>query len=297
MYEVLHDKFQDIIIPSESMVKIWGEGRWTEGPVYQPQLKTLIWSDIPNNRLIAFNEITEDCYIFNNDSGYQNGHTTDQFGRIIACEHLKRRVTRLEFDGSWKILSSEYNGKKFNSPNDVSVFIDGSIWFTDPTYGIDFNHLGSKSTKEMDFCGVYRISPDGKDVQPIIKNIRQPNGIAFSPDNKWLYVSDSGTTHDKNHPSVIFRYPIIDNKISIKDVEEFAVCKYGVFDGFRLDSNGNLFTSCEKGVEVYDPKIGIIGRILTPECVANLCFGGDKLNRLYITATSSLYAIYLNTKG
>lgn len=297
MYEIIHSKFEDLIIPGEPLELIWDGGRWTEGPVYHPQFQTLIWSDIPNNKLMAFNELSGESYVFRSACGYQNGHTLDAFGRIVACEHGSRSVTRQEFDGTWKTLANTFQGKRFNSPNDVTVAADGSIWFTDPTYGIDFNHLGQKAESETGTCGVYCLKPETGELSLVISELRQPNGVAFSPDSRWLYVSDSGTTHDASFTSVIMRYPFCITSGTCGKGEVFAECQHGVFDGFRFDGEGRLFTSSQVGVEVYDNELGLIGRLRTPECVANLCFGGEKRNRLYITATRSLYAVYLNTNS
>ncbi|EIC82846.1 SMP-30/gluconolactonase/LRE family protein [Serratia sp. M24T3] len=295
MYKVIHDSFNNIIFSEAKVETLWTGGRWLEGPVYIPSSKTLLWSDIPNNRILTFSEV--DCHtcVFENNIGHQNGHCLDLSGRVIACEHSGRRISRLGHYGHWELLTDSYQGKRLNSPNDVIVKSDGSIWFSDPTYGIDTDYLGKKQNAELNIHGVYRYDPETQSAELVIKSLLQPNGLAFSPDEKTLYVSDSGVTHAKDHPATITAYSVSNSGTSLDDARLFATCDNGVFDGFRVDKQGNIFTSCADGVAVYNVNGILMGKIIIPECVSNLCFGGPLRNRLYITGATSLYAVYVNT--
>jgi len=294
-YEVLDEDFRRKIRFSASVEQLYSGCRWTEGPAYFPAHRCLIWSDIPNDRMLRFNEVDGSVSIFRSPSNYANGNTIDRQGRLVTCEHGGRRVTRTEHDGSITVLADRYQGKSFNSPNDVVVKSDGSIWFTDPTYGIDSDYEGHEAEPEQDGSHVYRIDPDGK-VTRVLDDFEKPNGIAFSPDESLLYVADTGATHRPDGPRHIRRFHVDEQgKLSGGDV--FASLTDSLFDGFRLDSDGRVWTSAGTDVHCYEPDGRLTGKIKIGETVANLVFGGPKRNRLFICATSSLYSVIVAVNG
>ncbi|MEO1314221.1 MAG: SMP-30/gluconolactonase/LRE family protein, partial [Pseudomonadota bacterium] len=233
---------------------------------------------------------------FSTPCGYHNGHTMDREGRLVSCEHQGRRVSRIEHDGSVTTLAAAYDGKRLNSPNDVVVKSDGSIWFTDPTYGIDSEYEGDRAESEIGGSHVYRIDPQSGAVTAVATDFEKPNGLAFSPDESLLYIADTGATHVEGGPQHIRVFTVgADGALSGGAV--FAVSTNGLFDGFRVDLEGNIWTSAGDGVHCYTPEGDLIGKILTGEVVANVEFGGRKRNRLFICATTTLRAVYLNTQG
>jgi gluconolactonase len=294
-YEILDARFKTLIHGSAKLEQLWTGGRWTEGPVYVPAARHVIWSDIPNDRILRYDEVTGAAGDFESPAGNHNGHALDLEGRIIACEHGRRRVARLDHDGRWRPLADRFEGKRLNSPNDVVVKSDGSIWFTDPTYGIDTDYEGDAAPSEIGASNVYRVDPRDGAVTLVARDRVKPNGLAFSPDESMLYVSDTGRSHVPGLPPTISAYDVSADGRSLGESRVFATCEVGMFDGFRVDRHGNIFASSGDSVRVYAPDGKLIGRILVPETIANLCFGGPKRNRLYITATTSLYAIYVNS--
>jgi gluconolactonase len=296
-YVVADPRFRRLVIGHAGLDRLWTGGRWAEGPVYVPAQKALLWSDIPNDRLMRYDEPSGQVTMFESPCGHHNGHTLDRQGRVVACEHLGRRVSRLDADGVWRPLATAFRGKRLNAPNDVVVRSDGSVWFTDPTYGIDSDYEGARSASEIGACNVYRVDPETAEVTAVVTDMTRPNGLAFSPDETVLYVADTGISHDDTVSPDIRAYPVIADGRGLGDGRRFATCPAGVFDGFRVDEFGNLWCSSDVGVIVYAPDGTELGRILVPETVANVEFGGPKRNRLYITAKTSLYAIYVAVRG
>jgi len=294
-YEVLEEDFRRRVRFSASVERLHSGCRWTEGPAYFPAHRSLVWSDIPNDRMLRFDETDGSVSVFRSPAYYANGNTVDRQGRLVTCEHGGRRVTRTEHDGSITVLADRYQGGRFNSPNDVVVKSDGSIWFTDPTYGIDSDYEGHKAEPEQDGSHVYRIDPDGH-VTRVLDDFVKPNGLAFSPDERLLYVADTGATHRPDGPRHIRRFKV-DESGKLSGSEVFASLTDGFFDGFRLDSDGYVWTSAGEDVHCYAPDGRLTGRIRIGETVANLVFGGPKRNRLYICATSSLYAVLVAANG
>jgi gluconolactonase len=263
--------------------------RWAEGPCYFADTGVLIWSDIPNNRMLRFVDgLGVD--VFRQPSNCSNGNTRDREGRLVSCEHESRRVTRTEVDGTITVLADRYQGKRLNSPNDVVVKSDGSIWFTDPPYGIMSDYEGKKSESEQDGNYVYRLDPASNALSIVASDFDKPNGIAFSPDERQLFIADSG---QPRHMRVFD----VDDAKHLSGGRVFAECDAGCFDGFRFDTGGNLWTSTKAGVSCYAPGGELLGKIRVPEAVANLTFGGPKRNRIFITATTSLYAVFVNARG
>jgi gluconolactonase len=295
-FEVLDPRFGRLFVGSMRVERLWTGGRWCEGPAWFGAGRYLVWSDIPNNRMMRWDETDGSVSVFRSPSNNSNGNTVDRQGRLVTCEHQARRVTRTEHDGSITVLADRFEGKRFNSPNDAVVKSDGSIWFTDPAYGIDTDYEGDKSPPELDGCHVYRLDPGTGALARVATDFVRPNGIAFSPDESLLYVADTGRTHVDNGPAHIRRFEVgKDGKLSGGEV--FADSTAGLFDGFRIDEDGRVWTSAGDGVHCYDPDGTLIGKILIPEPVANVEFGGRKRNRLFICATSSLYAVYLSING
>jgi gluconolactonase len=296
-YDILDERFHALIIGHAKLEHLWTGARWSEGPVYVPSARHLIWSDIPNDRLLRFNEDNGSVSVFQQPCGFHNGHTLDKEGRIIACEHGARRISRLDHDGVWRTLCDQYEGKRLNSPNDVVVKSDGTIWFTDPTYGIDSEYEGYRAESEIGNSYVYRLDPRYGSLKAMITDRVKPNGLAFSRDEKTLYVSDTGATHIKGTPPAIHAYKVAEGDQPLKESSVFAVCSAGMYDGFRVDWKDNLWTSSANAVLCYTSDGDLIGRIPVPEIVGNLCFGGPNRNRLYIAGQTSLYSIFLNTRS
>jgi gluconolactonase len=297
MVAVVHDeRFSKLVLGSANLDKLASGCRWAEGPAYFAAGRYLVWSDIPNNRMMRFDETDDSVSVFRSPSFNSNGNMVDREGRLVTCEHLTRRVTRTEHDGSITVLADRYQGHRLNSPNDVIVKSDGSIWFSDPTYGIDSDYEGIRAESEIGGSNVYRIDGETLAVTLVLSDRVQPNGLAFSPDEKTLYVADSGTTHRPEMLSTLWAYPMSTSH-SVGDPSLFATCPAGLFDGFRCDILGNIWTSSGKDVCCFARDGTHIGTIPIGELVANVCFGGPRRNRLYICGQTSLYALYVNTRA
>jgi gluconolactonase len=290
-FVVLDKRFSELFAGHIRVDRLWTGAVWSEGPAWFAAGRYLIWSDIPNNRMLRYDDASGHVSVFRQPSMNSNGNTVDNQGRLVTCEHLMRRVTRTEIDGSITVLADKWQGKRLNSPNDAVVKSDDSIWFTDPSYGIDSDNEGDRASPEIDGCHAYRVDPKSGDVARIIDDMVRPNGLAFSPDEKLLYVADTGA------PRHIRRFAVSPDGKSVKGGEVFAVCTAGAFDGFRVDAEGRVWASSAEGVHCFDPDGTLIGKILIPEIVANVTFGGVKRNRLFICGTTSLYAALLMTNG
>jgi gluconolactonase len=294
--QILDKRFARLVNPNARLQRLYTGCAWAEGPAYFPAGRYLVWSDIPNDRMLRFDETSGHVSVFRQPAGYSNGNTVDRQGRLVTCEHGNRRVTRTEFDGSITVIADRVEGKRLNSPNDVVVRSDGSIWFTDPPYGIDSDYEGHKSTGEIGGNHLYRVDPASGAVTVAANDFVCPNGLAFSVDETLLYVADTGATHVENGPRHIRRFNVGgDGRLTGGEI--FAECPEGLFDGFRLDTEGRIWTSAGKAVLCYDPDGTLIGRVNVPEVVANVCFGGAKRNRLFICGTTSLYAVSVMGNG
>ena len=296
-FETLDERFDKLVFVNVNLERLYTGCRWAEGPAYFAAGKYLVWSDIPNDRVLRYDETSGAVSTFLAPANHHNGHTVDRLGRLISCEHRGRCVSRVEHDGTRRVLADRFQGKRLNSPNDAVVKSDGSIWFTDPTYGIGSDYEGDAAPEEIGGSYVYRLDPDSGDLTAVATDFVKPNGLAFSPDEKRLYIADTGSTHVKNGPRHIRVAEVGADGRSLGTAKLFAESTAGLFDGFRLDANGNIWTSAADGVHVYAPDATLIGKIKVPEVVANVCFGGPKRNRLYICATTSLYAVYVNARG
>jgi gluconolactonase len=261
----------------------------------------LLFSDIPNNRTLRWTEETGEVSVYQGASNYANGHCRDRQGRLLSCEHDTRRVTRTEYDGSVTVLMERFEGKQLNAPNDIVVHSDGGIWFTDPGYGIMSNYEGHKAAFALP-VRVYRLDPQGQKATVVADDLGKPNGLCFSPDEKRLYVVDSAMPKQKGDPIPIRVYDVVDG-VRLKNGQQFANMSPGFADGIRCDVDGNLWAAAGwagqgfDGVHIFAPDGKLIGKIHLPEPCANLCFGGAKRNRLFMTASQSLYSIYVGTQG
>lgn len=297
LYDIVDPRFARKVLGSARLEELHTGCRWTEGPVWFSDHDCLYFSDIPNQRVLRYVAADNSVSTYLSPSNFANGHTRDRQGRLISCEHGTRRVTRTEAGGSITVLADRFEGKKLNSPNDVVVKSDGSIWFTDPSYGIISDYEGFASPQEQPVHGVYRIDGQSGEITLMVGDFVQPNGLAFSPDESRLYIADSGASHDADVPRHIRAFEVVDGGEGLKDAGPFAVIDNGIPDGFRVDSDGWVWCSAGDGVQVFDPEGTLAGRILVPQRVSNLTFGGPRRNRLFITATTSLYAIYVNARG
>jgi gluconolactonase len=296
-FEVIEREFGACLANPERVQRLWTGGRWCEGPAWFAAHGTLVWSDIPNDRMLRWDDRNGTAGVFRAPSNNSNGNTVDREGRLVTCEHLTRRVTRTEHDGRITVLASHWQGKRLNSPNDVVVRSDGAVWFTDPSYGILSDYEGAPAESEIGACHVYRIDPQTAAVERVADDFVKPNGLAFSPDETTLYIADTGASHDPDGPRHIRRFSVDADGRSLSGGGVFAVCTRGFFDGFRVDTEGRLWCSAQDGVHVYTSDARLIGKIRIPETVANVAFGGAKRNRLFICGTSSIYAVYLKANG
>lgn len=292
--EVIDPRFTRLVHPMSKLEQLATGFTWTEGPVWFGDHQCVLFSDIPSRRIMRWSE-TEGVSVYRHDSGFNNGNTRDRQGRLIGCRHGHRDVVRTEHDGSITILAFEYAGRRLNSPNDVVVSSDGAIWFTDPTYGIISNFEGYRADPEQDASHVFRIDPVTGALTPVISDFVQPNGLCFSADERWLYVAESGSSHDDAVPAVIRQFEM--QGTAPRDAGIFATIDNGLPDGIRADAEGNLWSSAADGIHCFDAQGTLLGKIHVPETVSNLCFGGPDGHRLFITGTTSLYRVFVDVQG
>jgi len=285
--EVIDERFRGCQ-GDEWVERLFTGGRWTEGPAYFPAGRYLVFSDIPNDRMLRVDELTGTVGVYRAPAAYSNGNTVDREGRLVTCEQGHRRLTRTEHDGSVTVLADRHDGMRFNSPNDLVEHSDRSIWFTDPSYGIDSDYEGHTAASEIGACNVYRLDPTTGDTTVVADDFVRPNGLAFSPDETQLYIVDTRQKH-------IRRFDVAGNSLSGGEV--FATCDAVSFDGIRLDNVGRIWAAAHDGLHCFDPDGSLLGKLHLPEIVSNLTFGGPKRNDLFITATSSVYSIRLNCGG
>jgi gluconolactonase len=318
---ILDPGFAKYRIYSSTIEQVATGMRWAEGPVYFPEGGYLLVSDIPNNRIMKYSEKDASFSVFRSPSNYANGNTRDRQGRLVTCEHsVTRRITRTEKDGRITVLADNFEGKRLNAPNDIVCKSDDSIWFTDPLFGINGEWEGARAKPEQATTNVYRIAADGK-ISAVITDLVNPNGLAFSPDEKKLYVIEWKGTPNRS----IWSYDVgadgmsLSNKVKLVDAAD-----QGALDGFRVDRDGNLWCGWGSngalnaepgevggrkvyqlkgksedldGVMVFNPQGKALAHIRLPERCANLCFGGPKGNRLYMASCHSVYALYVEAHG
>jgi len=281
--ETIHPRFDDLITPGARLRHLADGCVWAEGPVWMPDSSSLVWSDIPNNRMLTWSE-DAGASTFREPSGYTNGNTLDREGRLVSCQHSPGLVTRTEPDGTVITLADNYRGNKLNSPNDLVVKSDGSIWFTDPPYGILSDHEGHQRESEIGANYVFRLDPDSGDLTVVGDDFDRPNGIAFAPDEETIYIADTGKPRN-------IRVLTVNDDNTLTNIREYAAPDPPASDGFRVDARGNVWTSAGDGVHVFAPDGTLLGKISVPEIAANCEFGGPDGRTLFITATTSLYSI------
>ncbi len=294
--QVLDAAFEQYRLRLASVERLATGCRWSEGPVWFGDGRFLLWSDIPNNRVMKWEEETGAVSVFRKPSNNANGSTRDRQGRLVSCEHDARRVTRTEYDGTITVLADSFRGKPLNSPNDVVCKSDGSIWFTDPPFGILGHYEGHMAHPELP-TNVYRVDGRSGEMTVVTADVERPNGLCFSPDEAKLYVVESGVV-----PRLIHAFDVVGDGAHIAHERVFVNAGLGIPDGIRCDTDGNLWCGwgggeAEDGVVVFTPDGTLMGRIRLPERCANLCFGGLKRNRLFMAASHSVYSLYVNAQG
>ncbi len=293
-FEAYESVFQSYVIGNAPVKEIASGFDWVEGPVWFGDAGCLLFSDIPSNRIMRWTPGVG-VSVYRHPSNYANGHTRDREGRLVSCEHGARRVTRTELDGSITVIADRYQGKRLNSPNDVVVKSDGAIWFTDPHYGIMTDYEGYRSEQELP-CHVYRVDPASGAIEAVATDFACPNGLAFSPDEAKLYIADTGAMFDAKAERHIRVFDVgADGRLTGGGL--FHKIQPGAADGFRLDTDGNVWSSAADGVHCVNPDGVRLGKIKTPQLVSNVCFGGRAKHQLFITATTSVYSVILNRNG
>lgn len=294
--EIYDDRMRALIRPETSLQTVANDAAvWSEGPVYFPEDDSVVWSDAHGDRLLHWSA-SSGVNVLREPSHYQSGNYRDLEGRLVSCSSGDRAIIRREHGGEWKILVDRYQGKRLNSPNDLVVKRDGTIWFTDPPYGLTQPNQGYGGEQEQPGCFVYRFDPETGEIDAIVTDMVRPNGLTFSPDEHLLYVSDTAAFNIPQGPHHIRVYEVVGDR-QVANGRVFAVIDPGQPDGLRVDALGNVFTSSEDSVQVYAPDGTRLGKILVPEVCSNLTFGGVNGDRLLITAGKSLYMIDLNTCG
>ena len=299
--EVVDPRFTRYKVNNAAVERLYTGTRWAEGPVWFGDGRYLLFSDIPNNRLLRWLEETGEVSVFRSPSNYCNGNSRDRQGRLLTCEHDTRRLSRTEHDGTITVLMDHYQGKPLNAPNDIAVHSDGAIWFSDPGYGIMSNYEGHKAQFELP-ANVYRLDPNTREVTVVANDLDKPNGMCFSPDEKKLYIADTGEPKHPGDPRPIRVYDV-EGGARLKNGRMFVNMGGGSSDGIRCDVDGNVWSAAGwgdegfNGVHVFAPDGTLIGKIHLPETCANLCFGGAKKNRLFMAASQSLYSVYVGTEG
>lgn len=291
-FESFDRRFDVLLSENPALVHHWRGAEWAEGAVYLPRQKVVLFSDIPNDRMLQFDPATGDTTVFREPANFTNGHYVDLEGRLVSAQHLTHGITRTEHDGTVRMLVDRYEGKRLNSPNDLVVKSDGTIWFTDPPYGILSDREGSRRESELGGNFVFRFDPVSGDLAIVVDSMDRPNGIAFSPDESILYVADTG------EPKNVLAFDVLSDGCSVSNSRKFIVVRPGASDGFRCDVEGNIWTSTGDGIHCYTPDGELIGKILVPEqAVANCCFGGEEFKTLYIAGDTSLYSVELAVVG
>ncbi len=293
-YTFTDPAFRALVLPNAELLTLGQGYAWLEGPVWCADANQLLFSDIPNDRVLRW---TEDggVSVFRQPSGFANGHTRDRQGRLIGCSHKRRCVTRTEIDGSVTVLADRFEGKRLNSPNDVVVHSDGGIWFTDPPYGINTDYEGGKQAAELP-ATVYRIHPATGALAVVADDFDGPNGLCFSPDERTLYIAETGLQFGGTAALHIRAYEVVDGA-RLQQGRVFHAVSPGLADGFRCDEDGRVWTSAGDGVHCISPEGALLGKIMTDCTVGNVAFGGRNRSRLFICAGHSLMAVYTNVRG
>ncbi|MBP64362.1 MAG: gluconolactonase [Chloroflexi bacterium] len=290
--EVIDDLFLELIDRDTEIQKHWTGCEWAEGPVYFPEGDYVLWSDVPNDRILKFDAHSRDTTVFREPCNNTNGHFRDQQGQLVSCEHAANRISRTAPDGSVTCLVDNWQGKRLNSPNDLVVKSDGTIWFTDPPYGILSDREGNQRESELEGNFTYRFDPKSKELSIVDNVADRPNGLAFSPDETMLYLADTGAPRD------ITVFNVAKDAATLSNRRLFAKVRPGAADGLRVDERGNIWTSARDGVQCYSPNGSLLGKILIPEqATANLVFGDKDGKRIYICGDTSLYSVRVKVAG
>lgn len=298
--ETLDARFEDCVNTFSAIERLWTGGRWAEGPVWFGDARHLLWSDIPNDRVMRWVEETGAVSTFRAPSNFSNGHNRDRQGRLLSCEHGSRAVTRTEHDGSVTVLADRFDGKRLNAPNDIVCHADGGIWFTDPGYGILSDYEGDRAEAELP-TRIYRLDPRTGAAQVVSQDQARPNGLCFSPDFSRLYVVDSGRG-EPDFKHTITLYDVVDDKV-LKNGRDFCEMAPASGDGIRCDTQSRLWAAsgsgsiAANGVHVFDPDGTRLGIVHLPEVCANICFGGRRKTRLFMAASQSLYSLVVKVRG
>lgn len=294
LYQTIDARFEKYIVGNAVLEKLAEGFRWAEGPVWFGDMNCLVFSDVPSDRMLVWSE-AGGVRVFREPSGYANGNTRDRQGRLVTCSHLARAIQRTEHEGRVVVLADAFLGKRFNSPNDAVVKSDDSIWFTDPSYGIAGDYQGARATQELP-CNVYRLDPRSGELSVATDAFQQPNGLAFGPAERQLYIAETGAASGEPQPHIRV-FDVSEDGIRLDNGRVFYTFESGNADGFRCDEDGNLWCGGPDGVLCLAPDGTLLGKILVPSVVANVAFGGLRRNRLFVCAAQSLYAIYVNTRG
>lgn len=293
--EIIDPRFKSFVLPNAPLELLADGFRWLEGPVWFADHDCLLVSDIPNDRILRWTE-QGGISVFRQPAGFANGHTRDREGRLIGCSHQHRCLTRTEIDGTLTILVDRYRGRRLNAPNDVVVKSDGTIWFSDPHYGINTDYEGVRQTPELP-PSLYRFAPADGSLSLVADDFDGPNGLCFSPDETRLYVTETGCQFDADPVQHIRVFDVADDGTKLRGGKVFYKPEMGAADGIRCDEDGNIWSSAGDGVHCIDPSGDLLGKTSVPSTVSNLAFGGRQLSRLFICAGRQLYAIYLNKRG
>jgi gluconolactonase len=294
-FEIIDPRFRRYVLDNAPLEKLAAGFRWLEGPVWFGDRSALLFSDLPNDRVLRWSE-RGGLEVFREPSDYANGHYRDREGRLISCTHRGRCVTRTEHDGRITILADRFEGKRLNAPNDVVVKSDGTVWFTDPHYGIQTDYEGGRAEPELR-PSVYRLDPRSGALSVVADDFEGPNGLCFSPDERRLYIAESGRLFAPAPPQNIRVFDVSADGARLANGRVFHKVEPGFADGFRVDEEGNLWSSAADGVHCIAPSGELLGKVLVPARVANVTFGGSRRNRLFICASHTLFAIFLNCRG
>lgn len=291
-------RFTELIDARYGLERLGGGATWSEGPLWLPGEDAVIWSDIPGNRILRWSAASGEVTVDRTDVEFTNGRTLDRQGRVVACSHGKRAVERTEPDGTTTVLVDRFGSARFNSPNDVVVASDDAIWFTDPPYGIILPQEGHPGEREYGAHHVFRFVPGAGELTAVVVDVEEPNGLAFSPDERRLYVSDtSAALRTDGGGQHCIRVYDVSSDWECRDGRVFAEIEPGVADGFRVDEHGNVWTSSGDSVQVYAPDGTRLGKVPVPEKVGNVCFGGPDGDELFIAASTGLYRVRTRTRG
>lgn len=294
-FEIWDERFRSMVLPNAPLVTLGDGFAWLEGPVWFADQDCLLVSDLPNDRILRWSQ-HGGVSVFRQPAGFPNGHARDMQGRLIGCSHQHRNLTRTEWDGGITVLADQYRGRRLNAPNDVVCRSDGTIWFTDPHYGINTDYEGGKQTPELP-PALYRLDPADGSLTIMADDFEGPNGLAFSPDEQQLYVSESGRQFAEHPTRHIRVFDVREDGRRLSEGRVFHTISPGFADGFRLDQDGNVWSSAGDGVHCIAADGTRLGRIAVPFTVSNLAFGGRNRSRLFICASHTLYAVYTNVRG